>query len=112
MIRMTVTRPRLALKDKGWWRDICEHQAALLLWLGLNLLDFILTAVGMSLGRQEINPLIPHSSLLAFGLQKFILTILAVAWLALWKWTRFLKWLNWLFGAVVLSNVVDLLISV
>lgn len=106
---LNATRLELALKGKGWWQDICEHRDAILFWLGLNLLDYALTQVGLSQGGYEINRFLRYLSPLAFALQKFFLTMAAIMWLAMWRWLRFLKWLNLLFAALACFNIYQLI---
>lgn len=101
-------RPRLALKGRGWWHDIREHQYAILLWLALLALDYTLTVVGLSRGGYELNPFSRDLSPAAFALLKFFLTIAAVMWLAIWRWLRYLKWFNLLFIALACFNIYQL----
>ena len=102
---------RVPAAATGSWRDdVYNHRYAIALWFLLNLLDYGLTVAGLSLGGHEVNPFIITSSVPLFGLQKIVLTTVALIWLALWKWMRFLKWLNILFILVVSSNIYDLIV--
>jgi len=102
--------PRLALKDKEWWHDICQHRYAVILWLLLNLLDLTLTQGGLSLeGGYEANWFLRGLSPLTFALQKFLLSMAAIAWLASWRWLGFLKWLNLAFIALAGLNIYELI---
>jgi len=95
----------------GTWRDdVYNHRPAIALWLLLNLLDYGLTVVALPLGAKELNPLAANLSVPALALYKISLTAIAVVWLALWRWLRFLKWLNLLFVLVVGSNIYDLIV--
>jgi len=107
--QLAVTLPRLALKDKGWWRDIREHRYAILLWLALNILDYFLTTLGLSKGGYELNWFLRDLSPLAFALQKLFLTTAAVMWLAAWRWLRFIKWLNLSFAVLTCWNIYQLM---
>lgn len=106
--RLSGIYPRLALKDKGWWQDILEHQYAILLWLALNILDYLFTTLGLSKGGYELNWFLRDLSPLAFALQKFFLTMAAVMWLAMWTRLRFLKWPNLLFALLACWNIYQL----
>ena len=102
---------RVPAAATGSWRDdVCNHRYAIALWFLLNLLDYGLTVVGMSWGAHELNPLAANLSPPMLALYKSVLTVTAVAWLAVWKWMRFLKWLNILFILVVSSNIYDLIV--
>ena len=93
----------------SWWEDVRNHRLSIALWFLLNLLDFGLTVAGLSLGGHEVNPFTITWSVPLFALQKIALTTLAVTWLALWRWLRFLKWLNLGFIALGCSNVYSLI---
>ena len=109
---------KLALKDKGWWYDIREHRPAVAVWFFLHLLDFGLAKVASSYGINissgyftygyEWNWFLRELSTPAFALVKVCLTMVAVIWLAIWKWLWFLKWLNIAFAILVIWNIVDL----
>lgn len=104
---------KVALAAAGSRReDVYNHKQAIALWLLINLLDYGLTVVGLSLGMHELNPWVTNLSVPAFALYKIALAAAAVAWLALWKWLRFLKWLNLLFTLVVVSNIYELIVHV
>lgn len=103
-----MTRPKLALRGKGWWHDIRDHRYAVLVWFLLNLLDFGLTQVGLSQEGYELNRFLRDLAPLAFALQKFFLTMAAIMWLAIWRWLRFLKWFNLMFAALAGWNIYQL----
>ena len=102
-------RSKLALKDKGWWRHILRYRYTVLLWLGLNALDGILTSIGVSGGAYKLNPFLRDLSPLALASQKLLLTAAAVMWMAIWKWLWFMKWLNLLFVGVACWNIYQLI---
>jgi hypothetical protein len=99
-----------AVIGKDWWHHIRQHQYAIFLWLLLNLADSILTQVGLSQGGyEELNWFLRDLSLPAFALQKLLLTMAAVMWLAIWRWLWFVKWLNLLFVVVLCLNFYELI---
>lgn len=94
----------------GTWRDdVYNHRSAIALWLLLNALDYGLTVVALPLGAHELNPLVIGLSPPALARYKLALTTVAVAWLALCRWLRFLKWLNLGFLALVGTNIYGLI---
>jgi len=46
---LAITNPRLALKDKAWWQDVCDHRYAISVWFALNILDYLITTLGLYL---------------------------------------------------------------
>jgi len=93
-----------------WRNDVYNHRYAIGIWLLLNLMDYVSTVVGLSWGAHEFNLLAANLSVPVLALYKIALTSLAVAWLAIWRWLRFLKWANLLFILVVGSNIYDLIV--
>jgi len=109
--------PKIAVRDKGWWHDIREHQPAVVVWFFLNLLDFGLTEVASTYGvnissgyfaySYELNWFLRDLSTPAFALVKLCLTMAAAMWLAIWRWLWFLKWLNVAFVVFACWNIYD-----
>ena len=91
------------------WDDVCNHRQAIALWFLLNVLDFVLTQAGLSQGGYELNWFLRDLSAPAFALQKFLLTMAAITWLAIWRWLWFLKWLNLAFIALASLNTYELI---
>ena len=106
-------RVKVPLSAAGSWReDVYNHKQTIALWLLVTLLDYGLTAVALSLGAHELNPVVANLSVPAFALYKIALATAAVAWLAFCKWLWCLKWLTLLFAIVVISNIYDLIVQV
>lgn len=106
--RLNIPAPKWVLKDKGWWHEIYCHQSVVLIWLFLNLVDGALTQLGVSQGwAYELNPFLKGLPPLAFALQKFFLTILAVMWLATWRWLWALWMLNFVWVVILALNLYE-----
>lgn len=97
-----------AAPSVSWWDDVCNHRKAVVLWFLLSLLAFVFTVIGLSLRVPELNRFAVDSSSPLFALQHFGGTIAAVAWLAFWRWLWLLKWVNWIFVALVCSDLYHL----
>ena len=91
--------------------DVYNHKYAIAIWFLLSLSGFVFTVIGLSLGAPELNRFAVDSSSSLGALQHFGATIVAVAWLAFWRWLRLLKWVNWIFLALVCSDLYHLVMA-
>ena len=92
-----------------WQDDLYNHRKAVVVWFLLSLLAFVFTVIGLSLGAPELNRFAVDPSSPLGTLQHFGATIVAVAWLAFWRWLWLLKWVNWIFLALVCSDLYHLI---
>lgn len=80
-----------------------------------NLMDALLTGLGTAhLGAFELNPIVRY--ILGFGLIPFILFkiligVLASVYIIKKKKYRLAKWFTFIFGAVVLWNIIMLILA-
>ena len=77
----------------------------ILLWVVLNILDYLTTTIFLSLGVNEFNLLFANMSSNVFPLYKICVSVLVVVGLYWWNRLHLLKLLNVVWCCVVVWNI-------